>query len=257
MIVDADVHISPLREGNRITYEEMLRRMDRAGVEKALAWLQPAYFRDVEGGNRYVHEAMRQHPDRVYGFGWVDPHFGLEKGLEEVRRCVEEYGFIGVKLNGAQNEFPIDDERVSLPLIEAIAASGVLLAFHIGADSFENTHPFRLAKIARRFPEATILAVHMGGAAVPDLSRAMIEFCQECSNIYLVGSAISSPAVLRAIQALGAERIFYGSDTPFQLMHVEVARYRALLEDIPAADRELVMGGNAERLFTLKNRRTV
>jgi len=251
MIVDADVHLSPLREGNRISVEELLRRMDRAGVARALTWLQPAYFRDVEAGNRYIYECMRGYPERITGFGWVDPHFGLEKSLDEVKRCSEEYGFAGVKLNGAQNEFPIDDEQVCLPLIEAILDAGKLLAFHIGADSFENTHPFRLAKIARRFPEATILAVHMGGAAVPDLSRAMLEFAQECPNIYLIGSAVSPPAVLRAIQKLGAERVLFGSDTPFQLMHVEVAKYRALLEDLPAETADLVMGGNAARLFQI------
>jgi predicted TIM-barrel fold metal-dependent hydrolase len=249
VIIDADVHISPLREGNRISDDELLRRMDRAGVQAALAWLQPAYFRDVQDGNRYVYEAMRRHPERIIGFGWVDPHFGLTKGLEEVKRCLEEYGFVGVKLNGAQNDFPIDDETVSLPLIEAIAKSGRLLAFHIGADSIENTHPFRLAKIARRFPETTILAVHMGGAAVPDLSRAMIEFAQECPNIYLIGSSIAPPAVLRAIQKLGARRVLFGSDTPFQLMHVEVAKYRALLEDLTSEEAALVLGGNAVRLF--------
>ncbi len=242
MIIDADVHLSPLREGNRITVEELLRRMDRSGVERALTWLQPTYFRDVEGGNRYVYECARRFPERITGFGWVDPHFGLEKCLEEVKRCTEEYGFVGVKLNGAQNEFPIDDERNCLPLIEAIVAAGRLLAFHIGADSFENTHPFRLAKIARRFPTATILAVHMGGAAVPDLSRAMLEFAQECPNIYLIGSAVSPLAVLRVIQQIGPERVLFGSDTPFQLMHVEVAKYRSLLEDLPVEAADLVMG---------------
>jgi hypothetical protein len=251
MIIDADVHLSPLREGNRITVDELLRRMDRSGVERALAWLQPAYFRDVEGGNRYIYECAHRYPERIIGFGWVDPHFGLEKSLDEVKRCTEEYGFVGVKLNGAQNEFPIDDEQVCLPLIEAIVETGKLLAFHIGADSFENTHPFRLAKIARRYPQATILAVHMGGAAVPDLSRAMLEFAQECPNIYLVGSAVSAPAVLRAIQHLGPERVLFGSDTPFQLMHVEVARYRALLEDLPSEAADLVLGENARRLFRI------
>ncbi len=251
MIIDADVHLSPLREGNRITVEELLRRMDRSEVERALSWLQPAYFRDVEGGNRYIYECARRYPERITGFGWIDPHFGLEKSLGEVKRCTEEYGFTGVKLNGAQNEFPIDDEWICMPLIEAIVETGKLLAFHIGADSFENTHPFRLAKIARRYPQATILAVHMGGAAVPDLSRAMLEFAQECLNIHLVGSAVSAPAVLRAIQQLGPERMLFGSDTPFQLMHVEVARYRALLEDLPAKAADLVMGENARSLFQI------
>ena len=39
MIIDADCHITPHPEG--ITTEELLRRMDRAGVDKALTWLRP------------------------------------------------------------------------------------------------------------------------------------------------------------------------------------------------------------------------
>jgi len=252
MIIDADVHISPFKDGNRISYDELLLRMDRSGVEKAVTWLQPTYFRDVELGNQYVFEAMSKHPDRILGFGWVDPHFGLDACLKEIQRFVEEYGFYGVKLNGAQNYFSIDDELISLPLIEAIVKTDRLLAFHIGADSIEFTHPFRLAKIARRFPQAMIIAVHMGGAANPDLSRAMIEVAKECKNIYLVGSEIRPPAVLNAIETLGPDRVLFGSDTPFELMHVEVAKYSALLENFNYKDRNLVMSGNAFRLFTGK-----
>ncbi|MEA2582136.1 MAG: uncharacterized protein QOF33_221 [Thermomicrobiales bacterium] len=68
-IVDADTHISPTPQGgNSVTIEELLRRMDRAGVDKALTWLQPPYLRDeTETGNAYVHWAMRDHPDRIQG----------------------------------------------------------------------------------------------------------------------------------------------------------------------------------------------
>lgn len=38
MIVDADCHISPLKEGSNITVEELLRRMDRSVVDKAPVW---------------------------------------------------------------------------------------------------------------------------------------------------------------------------------------------------------------------------
>lgn len=59
MIIDADVHISPFPETGRIQVEELIRRMDRAGVERALTWLQPHYFRDVDLGNRYIVEFAR------------------------------------------------------------------------------------------------------------------------------------------------------------------------------------------------------
>ena len=71
MIVDADCHISPLREGNHITADELLRRMDRAGVDKALVWLTPPYRREIDECNAYVYEAAGAHPDRLLGFGWA------------------------------------------------------------------------------------------------------------------------------------------------------------------------------------------
>ena len=55
MIVEADVHISPFTEGNRIHAEEALCRMDRAGVDKALTWLQPSYIPNVRGQNAYIY----------------------------------------------------------------------------------------------------------------------------------------------------------------------------------------------------------
>lgn len=250
MIIDADVHISP--QVNGIQAGELIRCMDYSGVDKALTWLQPAYFPDVEAGNALVYAATRAYPDRILGFGWADPHYGLQAAKEQVRRCVDEYGFYGVKLNGAQNRFYIDDPALSLPLVEEIARTGVVLAFHIGTDAYEATHPFRLAKIARLFPETPILAVHMGGVGYHDLSDAAIEAAQECPNITLIGSAVRAVHVLKAIQALGANRVCFGSDTPFGLMHVELAMYRALLkEEVTPVERGLILGGNIARLFEI------
>jgi len=248
MIIDADCHISPFTEG--IQVDELIMRMDRAGVEKAIAWLQPLYMRDVEQGNAYVNQATRLHPDRLIPFGWVDPHYGYAASMATIHRCLDEYGFPGVKLNGAQNEFFIDDERLSIPLIEEIARKGNLLAFHIGTDAYEYTHPFRLGKIAKRFPDAHILAVHMGGVASRDLTNAMIELAVEYRNITLIGSNVKSRPILKAIQTLGAHRVCFGSDTPFDMMHVEIARYNALLEgEVDKDGKELVMGKNVENLL--------
>ena len=257
MIIDADTHISPTGEdAMAITIDELLRRMDRAKVDKALVWLRPPYCRELDESNAYVYQAGRQHPDRILGFGWADPNLGVEKAKQTVRRCIEEYGFYGVKLNGAQNSFMIDDPERSIPVIEEIAKTGKLLAFHIGADAIEETHPFRLGKIASMFPEVQILAVHMGGAAIPDLSRAAIEIAQTHPNLTLIGSGVRHTAVLSAIRKLGAHRVCFGSDTPFNLMHVELAMYDALLDgEITQAEKQMVMAGNISRLLGLNDRK--
>jgi len=254
MIIDADCHISPTLEGgNSITIDELIRRMDRSRVDKAVTWLQPPYSREVDRANEYVYSAVRKHPDRILGFGWADPNLGVEKAKEAVKKCVDDYGFFGVKLNGAQNDYYIDDPVLSIPLIEEIARAGKILAFHVGADAYERTHPFRVAKVAKRFPRLQILMVHMGGAAFADLSKAAIEMAQEHANLTLIGSAIRSIPILKAIKTLGASRVCFGSDTPFELMRVEVAKYQALLDgEVTPEEKELVMGGNIIRLFGLK-----
>lgn len=55
MIIDADCHISPTSEGgNSISVDELLRRMDRSHVDKAVTWIQPPYLRKIDPANEYV-----------------------------------------------------------------------------------------------------------------------------------------------------------------------------------------------------------
>ncbi len=245
MIFDADVHLS-LTEPNGQTAEELLRQMDACGVDKSMVWLMPPYFRHIDNANQYVYESAKAHPDRLTPFGWVDPHVGLEEGLKTVRRCLEDYCMPGVKLNGAQNAFYIDDTDLVDPLIGEIERHGAALALHIGADFYEFTHPYRAAKIAARHPKLRILMVHMGGAgAKPDLANPCIEFAARHHNMLLVGSAIPYKQALKAIKTLGAHRVCFGSDSPFAIQKVEVAAYKALLQDtVTDTERALVMGEN-------------
>jgi len=226
--------------------------MEKAGVHRTLCWLSPHHYADADGlerGNRYVYEAAKKHPDKIIGFGWADPTFGLDHARDAATRCVEQFGFFGVKMNGAQNDFTIDDPEVGLPLAEHIAGLGVMLAFHIGPDAYERTHPLRAARIARGIPGTPVLMVHMGMTNT-DMNGAVIEAAVECPNMVLVGSATTYGAVLRAVRELGAERVLFGSDRPFTKMKVMRAVYEAGLEDeISRKEMALVMGGNAERLF--------
>ena len=250
-IIDADTHISPTPEGgNSLTFHELIDKMDYSGVDKAVTWIQPPYRREIDLANAYVYQAAKRYPDRILGFGWADPNLGIENARNMVKRCIYEYGFWGIKLNGAQNGFYIDDLDLSFPVIEEIAKTGKIAAFHIGGDAYEHTHPFRLAKIAAAYPEMKILMVHMGGAAFADLSDACIEIALQHPNITLIGSAIRDVSILKAIRKLGSDRVCFGSDTPFALMHVSVAMYQALLKDEATEEENaLVMGNTIAKLF--------
>jgi predicted TIM-barrel fold metal-dependent hydrolase len=102
------------------------------------------------------------------------------------------------------------------------------------------------------FPDLQIFMVHMGGVGHRDLTDAAIEMTQECPNITLIGSGVRTRAILKAIRTLGAHRVCFGSDTPFEVTHVEVAKYHALLEgEVTPEEKELIMAGNMARLLGL------
>ncbi|RPJ51770.1 MAG: amidohydrolase [Chloroflexi bacterium] len=253
MIIDADCHLSSRKfDGLAMTAPELIAQLDRAGIDKALIWLKPPYNKDIDPENLAICEAMRAYPDRLLGFGWANPQLGQQHTMDTIKRCFEEYGFYGIKFNGAQDTYVIDDPSV-LPFIETAASYGKPIAFHIGADFYENTHPYRLGHIASLFPETPFLMVHMGGAGIPSLERSAIETAQKYPNITLIGSGIHEMAILRAIQTLGAERVCYGSDAPFRLVHVQLAMYQAMLRDTPQEDRNKILGGNLARVLALGN----
>jgi predicted TIM-barrel fold metal-dependent hydrolase len=253
MIIDADTHIAPT-EGEFLI-ERHIENLDRAGIDRSLTWLAPFYnteeVEEVDAYNRYVYRAARKYSKRILGFGWADPTMGIERAKDDARRCVEVYGFYGVKLNGAQNNFYIDDQHLALPVIEEIARLKTVLAFHIGPDAYERTHPLRAARITRMYPEVPILMVHMG-MSHPDMSRAVVEVALECPNMILIGSQTTDSLVLEAIGKLGASRVCFGTDSPFQRMHVVRAMYEAFLSgEVGEAEKSLIMGGNIARLFNL------
>lgn len=248
MIIDADCHVSSQKfDSLAIMAGDLIETMDRAGVDRALIWLKPPYDRNIDPENQTVYAAAKAYPGRFLPFGWTNPRLGHPRAADAIRQCFEGYGFLGIKFNGAQDEYLIDDDHLAMPLIEMAAGYGKPIAFHIGADSPENTHPYRLRRIAQAFPETTFLMVHMGGASSPALAHSAIEVALACPNVVLIGSAIDEGYILLALKTLGAGRVCFGSDTPFGLMHVRLAMYRALLRDFSLDDQEMVLGKNIAR----------
>ena len=251
MIIDADCHISARASGSEIGIEELLRRMDALGVARAICWPHVSYQREMAEDNRAIYEGARAHPDRVIAFGGVNPRLGLAAAQDGLRRCIEEYGVRGVKLNGARDVYPIDDPELALPLVEAIHRAGLVLAVHCGPPDVEKTHPHRLDNLTRQFPTLPMLIVHMGGSGVPDVNRAVVACARRHSNWLLVDSEADYRQVQHAVSVLGAERVCYGSDSPFCEMRYEWGIRQVVYQDLDRGQREAIFGGNIARLLRL------
>ena len=251
MYIDADTHVSSRNVPGEISIDELIRRMDEIGVDRAVAWPMLSYQREINSDNATIHAGYMAHPDRIIPFGGVNPRLGIEQARDELERCIKVYGMRGVKLNGARDVFYIDDPELSLPLVDMIAEAGLILAFHCGVNDFERTHPFRIAKISKRHPNLKIMLVHMGGAGSPALHNAVIELAAENPSWYLIDSEADYRAVLKALQVLGSESICYGSDTPFCPMRYEWGIRQVIYQDLSENERANVLGGNMARLLGL------
>lgn len=251
MYIDADCHISAKPTGFEIGIDELLKRLDTVGVDRAICWPMLSYTREVAADNKAIYRGAQLHPDRIIRFGGVNPRLGIEAAKTELNRCINEYGVSGVKLNGARDGFFIDDPQLSLPLIEQIASAKLVLALHCGANDYERTHPFRIAKISDLFPELKILLVHMGGAGMPSLHDAVIEYAGRYPNWYLVDSEADYRKVHQALRTLGPERVCYGSDTPFTPMRFEWGIRQVVYHDLAVSEKARVLGGNIAALCKL------
>ena len=253
MIFDCDTHMSPYVNHDRAIDAPGLNDMlQQAGITRALTWLMPQGVDDVSDSNKYIYEQAKIYPI-FYPFGWTNVMEGVDKAIDDAKRCLLDYGFGGVKLNGAQNDYPIDSSD-ALKVCEVIAKNNGIIAFHIGADAPDNTGAFRAANVASTFPETTVLMVHMGGAGRPnpDRSAEVIAEAVKHPNMILVGSEIPTEKIKIAIDTLGITRIMYGSDTPFSKTTEALSNYKKLLLDFNDEDKDAIMYRNALRVFGLE-----
>jgi predicted TIM-barrel fold metal-dependent hydrolase len=265
VVIDADTHPSSpalyseaLRRrlaedpnyfhGRPIGGEELLRDMDHAGVDMALCWQNPAVieytndtranFAALRAANAAIAELALRHPTRVIPAGWTDPQaLGEDGAAELVRICVEDWGFPIVKMNPAQNAYPIDSPMV-LRMVDRIVAVGAVPAFHFGADT-EFTPAEGLRTVALRHPDWPVIGVHMGGGgpayvAGEPLYLAARALGLACRNIFFVLSAkrdthIESDLITYcAAGAPFAHNIAVASDAPYGRVSWNFGGFRAM-----------------------------
>lgn len=234
--------------GKPISGEDLLADMDLASVDMALSWTNPScvpYGDDLDenhamlfAANAYISSLAERHPDRIIPAGWVDPKAtGLSNALNQVRTCVREWGYPIVKMNPAQNAYPIDSEMV-IEVVDAIVAEGAVPAFHFGADT-KYTPASGFERVARRRPDHPIIGVHMGGGGGHFVDSDALyldarDLGLRCPNIFYVLSAkrdthIESALIsYRQAGAPFSRNIAVASDAPYGRIAWNFGGFRGL-----------------------------
>jgi predicted TIM-barrel fold metal-dependent hydrolase len=269
LIIDADTHLTDLStlpgdlkaayeatpnyyHGRPIGQEEIRREMKMAAVDMVLSWQNPAAtpysgdpsadFEALMRANRHIFEVSQNYPQAFIPAGWTDPKaLGVENALRIVDACLFEFGFPIIKLNPAQNAYPITSDEV-LAVVDRIAGYGAVTAFHYGADT-EFTPAVGLEKVAQRFPQASFLAVHMGGGGAGYLAAESIyldtrEMGIRNPNIQFIQSAKrdthmeSDFIVFQQAGKPYCNNISCGSDAPYGRMSWNFGGFRAMFKSL-------------------------
>jgi predicted TIM-barrel fold metal-dependent hydrolase len=263
LVIDADCHVTdtarypPRSEsgyyhGRPISAEDLITEMDMAGVDMANIWQNPAAT-NYPGGedenadsllaaNRYVFDSGARFPDRFITSGWTDPRAcGVSHACRIAEICVREFGFVVVKMNPAQNRFPIDSPEVRV-VLERIIELGAIPAFHYGADS-----PFTpaqgLENLMLDFPDQPFIAVHMGGGGAgyveaENLYHASRELGFRRPNLRYILSAKRDTHIEEALisyQMRGApftHNLFCASDAPYGRMTWNFGGFRTMFQSL-------------------------
>jgi predicted TIM-barrel fold metal-dependent hydrolase len=222
--------------------EKIVALLDEAGIDTAVIMT----YTDLPGLNpqalEYIVEAAGRFPGRLVPFVRLDPnHTDVVPDL--VRRSVE-MGVRGVKLHPTTTLAHPAGEA-TLTLLRQCADLGLPTLFHCGDDPYTTPQALRLA--AEAVPQCSIVLGHMGGYLHVEDAIAAAE---ACPNLFLETSAMPYPELIRsAVGRVGAERVIFGSDGPGCNPALELAKVREL--GLPAAEQDLVLGGNAVRLLGL------
>ncbi len=254
-VIDCHAH---LHHRSRSSWQEDDRKLieaaDKLGIDQLCCSLltprRPATAEGFRECNQWVAEATRRFPGRVLGYCYVNPGHGRE-ALDEVRRCVEERGFIGVKL---YNEYRVT-EPVVWPIIELTIELRVPILHHAGHSHYFNEEQPRisdgghLAEVARRYPEAMLICGHVCGGGDWEWT---IKALRNAPTVRLdtSGSVIDEGVIEMAVRVLGADRLVFGCDMS---MTAGVGKLRAA--NLSAAEKQQILGGNMQRLLARRGTR--
>jgi predicted TIM-barrel fold metal-dependent hydrolase len=236
--------------------------MDRDNVDQAVVF--GFGWRDMNlcrQDNDYVMEAVASYPQRLIGFGIINPGAGAE-AIRELERCAAG-GLCGIgELMPDGQGYRLDDEKAMAPIVEAAMDHNMVLLTHCSEPVGHlypgkgTVTPDEVIRFARLFPDMTLICAHWGGGTIfyelmPEVARVMRNvYYDTAASLYLYQDDVFA---LAARWAPG--KVLFATDYPL----ITPGRFIRRMERVrmPTATLRRMLGGNAWRVLRLGERMPV
>jgi L-fuconolactonase len=229
-----------------VNAEDMLRAMDRAGIERSvLVQASTCYGHD----NSYLADAVAAHPRRFAGVFSVDV---LAPDAPDRIRHWKGRGLIGLRVfvagHTTAQDVRLDDPR-SFPAWECAVGEELPICVQVRAAGLP-----QLEAMLERYPKARVLLDHMARPA-PDDAAGLFRLVSY-ENLFLkltTHNLRDAPQgfLERVVKTFGAPRVAWGSNFPAaegKLARL-LAEARQALAKLSGAERDWIFSRTARNLY--------
>lgn len=276
-----------------------MEHLDEAGIDLQLISPRPYQMMHSESPgylvqwftaetNDVIHRVCQLEPDRFRGVAGLPQSMELEPvaWVQELRRCVEDLGFVGALLNPDPYEGlghpPKLGDRFWYPVYEALCELSSPALIHSAScrpparDSYslhfiqEETLAVTgllQSKVFTDFPDLKIVVFHGGGAVpyqrgrfLPRSLRSGTRFDEQLRQIYYDTCLYTQDSIELLLRSVGVDRCLFGTEKPGtgSMKDPETGRWiddiHLLIKDIEwlgESERKQLFEGNARQLFRL------
>jgi predicted TIM-barrel fold metal-dependent hydrolase len=232
-------------------------RLSAANVAKAL-------IVSVLPDSQYMRDFIAAANGHVHALCSVDPR---DPGAPALLEREMAAGFRGVKLYPVNRCYRLSDPACR-PFFEKANELGANMIIHYGVTvdptgDLRYADPIDLSPVARDFPDLHFVIAHFGAGWLDSVLR----LGYQCKNVavdtsgtnnwmdYYVPKMTLAEVFERTLTALGPERVLFGTDSGTTANYRAWIRYmqQRTIEEmgLSDADRDLILRGNASRIFRL------
>lgn len=229
------------------TVSGLLTNMDNFGVN--ISVVQPVITKlsQTKSLNEWAKSIFS---DRLISFGGIFPH------TDDYKRDIDficELGLPGIKLHPEYQQFEVDAPEM-LKIYDYALSRNLMILFHAGFDpAFPppiHSSPRQFAEISKQMQGGIIIAAHLGGQKQwDDVERYLVG-----TDVYIDTSMgfdyYPKEQFLRIVKGHGANKILFGSDSPWSKAGDEIKALKSL--PLSEDEKDLILYKNAQRLLNLK-----
>lgn len=253
MIVDARVYVGraelqmagePPLELDGHPIEEILSQMERAGVDKSI--IIPTHHSDYTKVNEEVSELVKTYPDKLIGFGRVNPNC-TECAFDTAYEAVKKLNLKGLEVSYFAWKWY--DPVIAVPFFRRLFELNVPII--VRADVDMAFIRYSLDQIASLTPGKAIMVtiswVMAPGFTMPPYRDELLEIAKSNSNIFFETSGSEVMLLERVASKIGSDRLIFGSNSPLKDPISEKAKVEAM--HVTEREKKLILGENILRIL--------